>query len=105
MRSLEEICDRLQAENINDVAKSTKLNYQQVWRIKAGVDKNPTYKTLQVLDGYFDSKPALTGAEFRATLKGLIADQVSLIIDEFTDEDILVGNSFEKVGLLLAKRQ
>jgi hypothetical protein len=52
MIDLPEIIDQLQRKNLNTVSMQTKINYQQVWRIKAGIDKNPTYRTMKALSDY-----------------------------------------------------
>lgn len=52
MRTIEEIRAALKLANLSQVARDTGLHPNQVWRIAAGVDTNPTYKTLAALDGW-----------------------------------------------------
>lgn len=56
MLDLPKIVKLLQSENLNTVSMETHINYQQVWRIKAGADDNPTYKTLKKLSDFFEEK-------------------------------------------------
>jgi hypothetical protein len=55
MLDLNEIKDCLAQSNLSKVSRDTRLHYQQVWRLKVGVDKNPTYKILKALSDYFES--------------------------------------------------
>jgi hypothetical protein len=56
MLDLPEIVTRLQTENINTISMATHINYQQIWRIKAKADKNPTYKTLKALSDFLEEQ-------------------------------------------------
>ncbi len=56
MLDLQQVKDKLQSVNLNDVSMDTHINYQQVWRLKSGVDKNPTYKVIKALSDYFEGK-------------------------------------------------
>jgi len=56
MLDLQEIVTRLQTENINNVSMATHINYQQIWRIKAKADKNPTYKILKSLSDFLEEQ-------------------------------------------------
>jgi len=53
MLTLPEIVKRLKAlENLDQAAKEMNINYQQVWRIRNGIDTNPQRKTLEKLSDY-----------------------------------------------------
>jgi len=56
MLELPEIVQKLQKENLNKVSMNTHINYQQVWRIKAGRDCNPGYRIVKTLSDYFLNK-------------------------------------------------
>jgi len=56
MLELPEIVQKLQKENLNKVSMDTHINYQQVWRIKAGKDCNPGYRIVKALSDYFLNK-------------------------------------------------
>ena len=56
MMNLEQIKKSLKDMNLKAVSRATDLNYQLVWRIANGVDKNPTYKTLVALSDYLESR-------------------------------------------------
>ena len=56
MMTLEQIRKLLTDMNLKAVSRATGLNYQLVWRIANGIDKNPTYKTLTALSNYLESR-------------------------------------------------
>jgi hypothetical protein len=56
MLDLPEIVKRMQAVNLNTVSMDTRIQYQQIWRLKVGRDTNPTYCILKKLSDYFEAK-------------------------------------------------
>ena len=56
MMTLDEIVETLYRENLEEVSRDLSMNYQQIWRLKAGKDTNPTYKTIKKLSDYFEVK-------------------------------------------------
>ena len=56
MLELPDIVQKLQKENLNKVSMNTHINYQQIWRIKAGKDCNPGYRIVKSLSDYFSNK-------------------------------------------------
>lgn len=56
MLNIRQIKDALKSANISTVAKETGIHYQQVWRISAGIDVNPQYKTLEKLSDWIESQ-------------------------------------------------
>ena len=77
MLELPEIVKKLQHENLNKVSMDTNINYQQIWRIKAGRDKNPGYRIVKALSDYFIDQVCL---------------DVSLVVNGFHDIIILDSN-------------
>lgn len=53
MLTLEEIVKRLKGSDMQRISVQTGINYQQVWRLANGIDKNPTNKTLRAFSDYF----------------------------------------------------
>lgn len=60
MIDLEQIVECLSIENLMDVHRDTGIHYQQLWRLKKGHDKNPTYKIVKKLSDYFDFDGSLS---------------------------------------------
>ena len=56
MLNLEQIRLALKTANLSTCAKETGIHYQQVWRISAGIDVNPQYKTLEKLSDWIESQ-------------------------------------------------
>jgi hypothetical protein len=55
MMTLEEIVDAMKDKNLSKIARDLDMCHrQQVWRIKSGKDKNPTYKIVKKLSDYFE---------------------------------------------------
>jgi hypothetical protein len=56
MMTLEEIAEALQNKNLSKVSRDLNMCHrQQVWRIKSGKDKNPTYKIVKKLSDYLEA--------------------------------------------------
>ena len=54
MMSLDEIINRInQHPSLTGLSMDTRINYQQLWRLSKGLNKNPTYKTLKTLSDHF----------------------------------------------------
>jgi len=52
MLTLGEIVKRLKGLDLEQASKEMKMNYQQLWRIRNGIDTNPQKKTLEKLSDY-----------------------------------------------------
>lgn len=53
MLTLGEIVKRLkEVDNLERASKEMNINYQQLWRIRNGIDTNPQKKTLEKLSDY-----------------------------------------------------
>lgn len=53
MLTLGEIVKRLkEVDNLEQASKEMNMNYQQLWRIRNGIDTNPQKKTLEKLSDY-----------------------------------------------------
>ena len=53
MKTLEQVKEKLQDRNIAEVSRRCNLQYQTVFNIANGVNKNPSYNTVVKLVEYF----------------------------------------------------
>ncbi len=56
MLNLEQIRLALKTANLSTCTKETGIQYQQVWRIATGIDKNPQYRTLKKLSYWVEAQ-------------------------------------------------
>jgi DNA-binding phage protein len=57
MMTLQEIRRRLRDRNLAEVARELNMHRQSLWRIAAGVNNNPTTKTVEKISAYLSAKP------------------------------------------------
>ena len=102
MLTLEQIIEKLNITSLKKVAHGTGISYQQIWRIKAGIDKNPQYKTMQALDYYFFELDYLKIGLCKTDLKTIIDSRIHEIIDGLSVDE-LQGNAIKAIAYKLSQ--